>query len=131
MTTETTAPAGNGHALGRRPKSTQDDIIPIAWRLFEENGYEATTMSDIAAAVGVSTRQVSRLFAAHDTSVSAYVLRRRLDRAHRLLSQVTGLWQWRIRRHFRPDIFQGLSAGLLKRYGDAMGLSIEQLKKAE
>ncbi|GAA1458132.1 AraC family transcriptional regulator [Williamsia maris] len=47
--------------------------------------------SDIAAAVGVSTRQVSRLFAAHDTSVSAYILRRRLDRAHRLLSQVTGL----------------------------------------
>ncbi|GGF20634.1 helix-turn-helix domain-containing protein [Williamsia phyllosphaerae] len=46
--------------------------------------------SDIAAAVGVSTRQVSRLFAAHDTSVSAYVLRRRLDRAHRLLSQVDG-----------------------------------------
>ena len=48
-----------------------------------------------------------------------------------LLSQVTGLWQWRIRRHFRPDIFVGLSAGLLQRYGDAMGLSIEQLKKAE
>lgn len=48
-----------------------------------------------------------------------------------LLSQVTGLWQWRIRRHFRPDIFAGLSAGLLQRYGDAMGLSVKQLKKAE
>ncbi|MBK6357252.1 MAG: hypothetical protein IPF44_11275 [Betaproteobacteria bacterium] len=48
-----------------------------------------------------------------------------------LLSQVTGLWQWRIRRHFRPDIFAGLSAGLLQRYGEAMGLSVEQLKKAE
>ena len=48
-----------------------------------------------------------------------------------LLSQVTGLWQWRIRRHFRPDIFRNLSAGLLRRYGDAMGLSVEQLKKAE
>ena len=47
-----------------------------------------------------------------------------------LLSQVTGLWQWRIRRHVRPDIFAGLSAGLLQRYGDAMGLSVEQLKKA-
>ena len=46
--------------------------------------------SDIAAAVGVSTRQLSRLFAAHDTSVSAHVLRRRLDRAHRLLSQAGG-----------------------------------------
>ncbi len=48
-----------------------------------------------------------------------------------LLSQVTGLWKWRIRRHFRPDIFRNLSAGLLRRYGDAMGLSVEQLKKAE
>ena len=47
-----------------------------------------------------------------------------------LLSQVTGLWQWRIRRHFRPNIFAGLSAGLLQRYGEAMGLSVEQLKKA-
>ncbi len=62
MTTETTAPAGNGHALGRRPKSTQDDIIPIAWRLFEENGYEATTMSDIAAAVGISRRTLFNYF---------------------------------------------------------------------
>ena len=48
-----------------------------------------------------------------------------------LLSQVTGLWQLRIRRHFRPDIFQSLSSGLLKRYGDAMGLTVEQLKKVE
>lgn len=48
-----------------------------------------------------------------------------------LLSQVTGLWQWRIRRHFRPDIFQGLADRLLKRYGEAMGLSVEQLKKVD
>jgi hypothetical protein len=48
-----------------------------------------------------------------------------------LLSQATGLWQWRIRRHFRPDIFQGLSDGLLQRYADAMGMSVEQLKKAD
>ena len=48
-----------------------------------------------------------------------------------LLSQVTGLWQWRIRRHFRPDIFQGLSEGLLRRYGEAMGLTGEQLKKID
>ena len=48
-----------------------------------------------------------------------------------LLSQVTGLWQWRIRRHFRPDIFQDLSEGLLRRYGEAMGLTGEQLKKID
>ena len=48
-----------------------------------------------------------------------------------LLAQTTGLWQWRIRRHFRPAIFAGLSPALLQRYAEAMGLSIDQLKKAE
>ena len=48
-----------------------------------------------------------------------------------LLAQTTGLWQWRIRRHFRPAIFAGLSPALLQRYAEAMGLSVAQLKKAD
>lgn len=48
-----------------------------------------------------------------------------------LLGQVTGLWQWRIRRHFRPDIFARLSPALLARYAEAMGITVDQLKKAE
>ena len=48
-----------------------------------------------------------------------------------MLAQTTGLWQWRIRRHFRPDIFARLSPAVLGRYAEVMGLSIEQLKKAE
>jgi hypothetical protein len=48
-----------------------------------------------------------------------------------LLAQTTGLWQWRIRRHFRPVIFARLSPALLQRYAEAMGLSVDQLKKAE
>jgi hypothetical protein len=48
-----------------------------------------------------------------------------------LLAQTTGLWQWRIRRHFRPAIFAGLSPALLQRYAEAMGLSLDQLKKAD
>ncbi len=48
-----------------------------------------------------------------------------------LLAQTTGLWQWRIRRHFRPATFAGLSPALLQRYAEAMGLSLDQLKKAD
>lgn len=48
-----------------------------------------------------------------------------------LLSQVSGIWQWRIRRHFRPAVFAGLSDRLLARYGEAMGLSVAQLKKVD
>jgi hypothetical protein len=46
-----------------------------------------------------------------------------------LLSQVTGFWQWRIRRHFRPDIFSRLPEKHLARYADALGMSIEQLRR--
>ena len=48
-----------------------------------------------------------------------------------LLAQTTGLWQWRIRRHFRPAIFARLSPDVLQRYAEAMGLSVAQLKKAD
>jgi len=48
-----------------------------------------------------------------------------------MLAQTTGLFQWRIRRHFRPAVFAGLSDTLLARYAGVMGISIEQLKKAE
>lgn len=48
-----------------------------------------------------------------------------------LLSQASGIWQWRIRRHFRPAVFAGLSASLLTTYADAMGMTVDQLKKAD
>ncbi len=46
-----------------------------------------------------------------------------------LLSQVTGLWQWRIRRHMRPAVYARLSNALLERYAQALGLTVDQLKR--
>lgn len=46
-----------------------------------------------------------------------------------LLSQVSGLWQWRIRRHFKPHIFAGLSDSLLQRYADVFNIPLAELKK--
>jgi hypothetical protein len=70
-----------------------------------------------------------RVIAGQTSALEYHMHKARMDVP--LLSQVTGLWQWRIRRHFRPNVFHGLSAGLLRRYGEAMGLTVEQLKKAE
>ena len=44
-----------------------------------------------------------------------------------ILSQATGLFKWRIKRHFKPGIFAGLSAGMLKRYADALDLEVKTL----
>ena len=48
-----------------------------------------------------------------------------------LLSQTTGVWRWRIRRHFRPQVFARLPAALRQRYADALGLSLEALGRID
>lgn len=50
---------------------------------------------------------------------------RRMDTG--LLAQAVGTFQWRVRRHFRPEIFARLSTSMLCRYGEALGLSLEEL----
>ena len=51
---------------------------------------------------------------------------RRMDVA--LLSQTSGFWQWRVRRHLQPRHFARLSAPQLARYAEALGLSVATLQ---
>ena len=45
------------------------------------------------------------------------------------LAQATGLWQWRVRRHLKPEHFARLSAALLARYAEAMGIPAATLQR--
>ncbi len=45
-----------------------------------------------------------------------------------LLSQATGIWRWRILRHFRPHIFARLSPAMLARYAVALNLTLHELQ---
>jgi mycofactocin system transcriptional regulator len=47
---------------GRPPTTTRDEIEAVALGLFAERGFEATTVDDIAAAVGVGRRTLFRYF---------------------------------------------------------------------
>ncbi|WNO59525.1 hypothetical protein [Rheinheimera sp. MMS21-TC3] len=44
------------------------------------------------------------------------------------LSQISGFWRWRLRRHFKPAHYRGLSSAILRRYSDALGVPLAQLK---
>ena len=44
------------------------------------------------------------------------------------LAATSGVWKWRIRRHFAVQRFARLPDRLLQRYADAMGISLERLK---
>jgi AcrR family transcriptional regulator len=53
----------------RTRRAVQKEITDAANRLFVERGYEATTIDDIAAAVGMSQRSVFRYFATKEEIV--------------------------------------------------------------
>ena len=62
-----------------------------------------------------------RVLAGQTSALEYHMYRVRMDVP--LLSQASGIWQWRIRRHFRPAVFARLSASLLATYADAMGMT--------
>jgi hypothetical protein len=45
-----------------------------------------------------------------------------------VLSQATGFFQWSIKRHFKPQVFQKLSEKKLLEYCDVLGISLEEIK---
>lgn len=45
-----------------------------------------------------------------------------------VLAAYVGMWQWRVKRHAKPKNFKTLSESVLKKYADAFGISVDELK---
>lgn len=45
-----------------------------------------------------------------------------------ILADYTGYWKWRIKRHFKPKVFQKLSDRALEKYANAFEISVDELK---
>jgi hypothetical protein len=56
-----------------------------------------------------------------------YMVRQRMDVA--LLAQAARRWKWRVRRHLRPEVFARLADSSLAVYGEALGISAEELRR--
>lgn len=69
----------------------------------------------------------ARVQAGESSPLEYWMYAQRLDLPQ--LAQVSGYWQWRIRRHLKPQHFARLSPAILQRYADVMGITIEQLKQ--
>jgi len=46
-----------------------------------------------------------------------------------ILSSYVGIWKWKVKRHFKPAVFQKLSDKTLAKYAEVFEISIEGLKK--
>ncbi|MGB6150912.1 MAG: hypothetical protein WBG48_02875 [Pricia sp.] len=45
-----------------------------------------------------------------------------------ILASYVGLWQWRVKRHLKPSVFNKLRAKTLQKYADVFDVSVEELK---
>jgi hypothetical protein len=68
-----------------------------------------------------------RALAGEVSPLEHHMYRARMDLA--LLSQTTGLWRWRIRRHFKPEVFARLPRPVLERYAEVLGIDVEALRR--
>jgi hypothetical protein len=93
-------------------------------------GWEAEGDATAAAlaAIEVLRRDAWRRAQSGLTSpLEYYMCLRRMDLA--LLAKTTGLFRWRIRRHFRPEVYARLGDRVLERYADALGFPVATLRE--
>ena len=87
---------------------------------------ETVTMQAVDRMHAQAEEARARAQAGATSPLEYWMYARRMDVP--LLSQVSGIWQWRIRRHFHPQRFDRLSMGVLSRYAEALGLDVAQLR---
>lgn len=88
---------------------------------------ETVTLQALERIHDMTEEAKARALAGKTSPLEYWMYAQRLDLPQ--LSQVTGFWQWRIRRHFRPEIFAKLSVEILQRYAEVMGITAEQLRR--
>jgi hypothetical protein len=101
-------------------------------RIVPSRGWEAEEIVTRQAVEDLERRAQAaraRALAGETSPLEYHMYRARMDVT--LLSQTTGLWGWRVRRHFRPRVFERLPLRLRKRYAEALGVSLEALGKVE
>ena len=45
-----------------------------------------------------------------------------------ILSSYVGMWQWRVKRHFKPKVFAKLNDKILQKYAETFDISIDELR---
>ena len=45
-----------------------------------------------------------------------------------ILGSYTGMWKWRVKRHFKPKVFSKLKESVLQKYADTFNLSVSELR---
>ncbi len=112
-----------GHRRAMYARDANGDIVIVPSRGGEVD--ETVILQALERIREQAEEARARVLAGKSSPLEYWMYAQRLDLSQ--LSQVTGFWQWRIRRHLRPDVFAGLPPKILQRYAWVMGITVEQL----
>jgi len=96
----------------------------------QSSGWEAESFSTELAVSAINRQRDEawqRARAGQTSALEYHMYRKRMD--FDTLAMVTGLWRWRVRRHFNPAVYARLSDKVLSRYADALGMSVAELQR--
>ncbi len=112
-----------GHRKGVYARDASGKLVLVPSKGWEVEEIVTVQAVDVFHAQAEAARR--RAEAGQSSPLEYWMYARRMD--VEMLAQVTGLWQWRIRRHLRPAVFARLSPKLLARYAEALGLPVETI----
>ena len=96
--------------------------------LTPSNGWEAEEIvldQAIEEFVNAAADAWKRAKSGQSSPLEYHMYHQRMDVV--VLSQSTGFFQWQVKRHLKPQHFNGLSAAKKELYADALGLKLEVL----
>lgn len=102
------------------------------YKIVESEGWSA---EEIATTVAVDEfnslkdEALTRLRSGDASPIEYLMYKNRMDLP--TLSSIVKIFGWRIKRHFRADIFAKLDDKLLLKYANAFDISLEELKNGE
>ena len=114
-----------GHKKAVYAKDASGRIVVVASLGWEVDEIVTTQAVEQMQALAETARQ--NVLSGLSAPLEYWMYARRMDLL--LLSQATGIWRWRIRRHFRPHIFARLPRTTLLRYAEALGLTLHELHR--
>ncbi len=70
-----------------------------------------------------------RVLANETSPIEYYMELHKMDL--QVLASYSGIWKWKVKRHFKPSVFKKLNSKTLQKYADAFEITIEELKHVQ
>ena len=84
----------------------------------------SNSMEEIKERIAIAKTQVEK----NEVSPIYYFMElNRMDTG--ILASYVGMWQWRVKRHFKPKVFARLNDKILSKYADAFNITVAEIKE--